>query len=118
IEWRPVHGSSADPGPAAIWTRVRVPLIDGEVPTPLQRLAVVADSANGISNELPLDRFLFVPTALQLTLHRHPVGEWILLDARTSLAGDGIGATVAELHDASGAVGTGVQPLLVQARKG
>lgn len=116
IEWRPVNGSSASPGPAAIWTRVRVPLIEAEEPTPLQRLAVVADSGNGISNELPLEEFLFVPTALQLNLYRHPVGEWILLDAHTSLAGDGIGATVTGLHDELGAVGTGNQPLLVEPR--
>ncbi|MEY9861705.1 acyl-CoA thioesterase [Catenulispora sp. GAS73] len=57
-----------------------------------------------------------MPTALQLSLHRHPVGDWVLLDARTSLAGDGIGATVTELHDESGSVGTGTQPLLVQPR--
>ncbi|WP_371580421.1 hypothetical protein [Streptomyces sp. NBC_01314] len=29
--------------------------------------------------------------ALQLRLHRHPVGDWILLDAFTSPSGDGIG---------------------------
>ncbi|WP_216589428.1 thioesterase family protein [Streptomyces brasiliscabiei] len=116
IEWRFVHGGGAQPGPAAVWTRVRVPVVGGEAVTPLQRLAVVADSANGISGELPLDRFLFVPTALQLNLHRHPAGEWILLDARTSLSGDGIGATVTDLYDLSGTLGTGTQPLLVQPR--
>ncbi|MEU6251187.1 thioesterase family protein [Streptomyces sp. NPDC047043] len=117
IEWRFVHGDSGQPGPAAVWTRVRVPVVEGETTTPLQRLAVVADSANGISSELALDRFLFVPTALQLSLHRHPVGDWILLDARTSLSGDGIGTTVTGLHDESGTIGTATQPLLVQPRE-
>ncbi|MDT0569047.1 thioesterase family protein [Streptomyces sp. DSM 3412] len=116
IEWRFVHGGGQEPGPAAVWTRVRVPVVEGEAATPLQRLAVVADSANGISNELALDRFLFVPTALQLSLHRHPASEWILLDARTSLSGDGVGTTVTDLSDLSGTVGTGTQPLLVQPR--
>ncbi|EFL37053.1 conserved hypothetical protein [Streptomyces viridochromogenes DSM 40736] len=116
IEWRFVHGDGGQPGPAAVWTRVRVPVVEGEAATPLQRLAVVADSANGISSELALDRFLFVPTALQLSLHRHPAGEWILLDARTSLSGDGIGATVTGLHDVSGTLGTATQPLLVEPR--
>ena len=111
-----MRGSSGEPGPAAIWTRVRVPVIEGEAAAPLQRLAVVADSGNGISNELPLEEFLFVPTALQLNLHRHPVGDWILLDARTSLAGDGIGATLTDLYDRDGPFGTGAQPLLVQPR--
>ncbi|MEU9737036.1 thioesterase family protein [Streptomyces sp. NPDC048002] len=117
IEWRPVHGHSGQPGPAAVWTRVRAAVIEGERASPLQRLAVVADSANGISSELDLDHFLFVPTALQLTLHRHPVGDWVLLDARTSLSGDGIGTTVADLCDLSGTLGTATQPLLVQPRR-
>ncbi|MER7187505.1 thioesterase family protein, partial [Streptomyces hyaluromycini] len=117
IEWRFVHGGSGQPGPAAVWTRVRVPVVGGEAATPLQRLAVVADSANGISSELALDRFLFVPTALQLSLHRYPVGDWILLDARTSLSGDGIGTTLTALHDASGTIGSATQPLLVQPRE-
>ncbi|WP_435598236.1 thioesterase family protein [Streptomyces anulatus] len=116
IEWRPVHGNSGQPGPAAVWTRVRVPVVEGEVASPLQRLAVVADSANGISSELALDSFLFVPTALQLSLHRHPVDDWVLLDARTSLSGDGIGTTVADLWDLTGTLGTATQPLLVQPR--
>ncbi|MFG3255230.1 thioesterase family protein [Streptomyces sp. NPDC048172] len=115
-DWRPVTGSSGQPGPAAVWTRVKIPVVADEAITPLQRLAVVADSANGLSSELPLDEFLYVPTALHLNLHRHPHSEWTLLDARTSLSGDGIGTTQADLYDPSGTLGTANQPLLVQPR--
>ncbi|MET9498420.1 thioesterase family protein [Streptomyces sp. NPDC006552] len=116
IDWRPVTGGGGRSGPAVVWTRVKVPVVAGEAPTPLQRLAVVADSANGLSRELPLDSHLFVPTALHLNLHRHPHGAWVLLDARTSLSGDGIGTTHTDLCDTTGTLGTAGQPLLVQPR--
>ena len=36
-------------GPATAWFRLRVPLVAGEEPTPLQRLAAAGDFGNGIS---------------------------------------------------------------------
>jgi hypothetical protein len=117
IEWRFVSGAFHRPGPAAVWARVRIPLIREQPLTGLQRLLSVADSANGISSELPFAEWLFVPTALTVTLHRHPIGEWVFMRARTSLATDGIGACVAELADADGFVGTATQPLIVARRE-
>jgi hypothetical protein len=49
LEWRWLRGWLGDPGPGTVWARQRVPLVDGEEPTPLQRLAVVADSGNGVA---------------------------------------------------------------------
>ena len=42
-----------------------------------------ADFGNGVSRVLDFDRHLFVNTDLTVHLHREPVGEWVLLDART-----------------------------------
>lgn len=117
IEWRFVSGAFDRPGPAEVWARVRIPLIREEPLTGLQRLLIVADSANGISSELPFADWLFVPTALTVTLHRHPTGEWVFMRARTSLATDGIGSCAADLADADGLVGTATQPLLVAPRE-
>jgi Thioesterase-like superfamily len=117
VEWRFVSGRFDTPGPAEAWTRVRIPLIENQPLTGVQRLLVVADSANGLSAELSFADWLFVPTALTVTLHRLPVGEWIFMRARTSLATDGIGSCVAELADADGFVGTATQPLLVARRE-
>src|SRR3989442_1263313 len=38
IEWRPLRGGFVEPGPAAAWTRTRVPVVEGEEPTGLQRV--------------------------------------------------------------------------------
>ena len=37
MEYRFVEGGFVEPGPAKVWMRMRVPLVDGEQPSPLQR---------------------------------------------------------------------------------
>ena len=41
-------------GPGAVWFRLAHPLVQGEAPSPYQRVAVAADSGNGISAALDL----------------------------------------------------------------
>jgi hypothetical protein len=115
IEWREVHGGGVL-GPAAIWGRTRVPLIAGEAHEPIDSALIIADSANGISGELPMGEWLFVPPSLSLALQRYPRDEWVLLDARTELTGDGLGMTSLRLADAGGWFGIGTQALLIERR--
>ena len=61
---------------------LRIPVVEGEEPTPRQRVMVVADSGNGASNVLDWARYLFINTELTVHFLREPVGEWVLLDAR------------------------------------
>jgi hypothetical protein len=49
-------------GPAGVRTRPRVPLIAGEAMQPLDRALVIADSANKVSRELPMDGLDVRPT--------------------------------------------------------
>jgi Thioesterase-like superfamily len=90
--------------------------VAGQPLTGLQSRLIVADSANGISGVLPFDEWLFVPTALTVTLHRHPRGEWIFMRAETRLSNDGIGSCQAELADDQGSIGTASQPLVITRR--
>ena len=116
LDWRWTGGSPAAPGPAAVWTRVRVPLVAGEPITPLARVLVAADAANGLSAELPIDRWLSIPPGMTTTLLREPAGEWVHLDCRTQLSSDGLGMCSGVLSDADGTVGEVAQPLLVRER--
>lgn len=115
IEWRFVTGSYAEPGPAQVWTRLRVPLVAGHETTGLERAIVVADSANGLSNELPLGQWLFIPPTLTVTALRAPVGDWVFLDAASTLSDDGLGLSQARIADAQGRCGVAAQPLLIAA---
>lgn len=103
-------------GPARVWMRMRHPLLPGEPASALARLAATADFGNGVSAELPFDRFLFINADLTVHLHRQPRGEWIGLDARTLLCADGTGLAESILHDVDGPVGRAFQTLVVQPR--
>jgi hypothetical protein len=116
FEWRYVFGE-ARPGPAAVWARPRVALIAGEPLQPLDRALIIADSANGISGELPMGEWLFVPPSLSVALERYPCGDWALLEARTTLARDGVGITASRLADENGYFGIGQQALLIERRR-
>ena len=116
MEWRAVSGSVVEPGPAAVWVRQRVPLVDGEEPSPLQRLFTVADSGNGISNSLDPARWWFINSELTVHLRRQPAGEWVGLEAATAIGPDGIGTAASTLRDLDGPVAVGGQALMVRPR--
>lgn len=103
-------------GPCAIWFRMRHLLLEGEVPSPYQRVAVAADSGNGVSAVLDYERYSFVNSDLTINLLRRPVGEWICLDARTALGSEGGGLAESALYDAQGLIGRATQSLAVRPR--
>ncbi|MEU3470010.1 thioesterase family protein [Streptomyces sp. NPDC006687] len=116
MEARFTRGAFTEPGPATCWMRMRVPLVAGEAVRPLDRVLVAADSGNGIGAVLDIGRYVFVNGDLTVHLHRHPVGEWVCVEARTSVDPAGIGLADARLHDEKGPIGRGAQSLFVAAR--
>jgi Acyl-CoA thioesterase C-terminal domain/Acyl-CoA thioesterase N-terminal domain len=109
-------GAFLEPGPATAWMRMRVPLVDGEAPSPLTRVLVAADSGNGVSNVLDFGRYLFVNADLTVHLLRYPAGEWVCLEAATSIDSAGIGLADTALHDERGRIGRCAQSLFVAQR--
>jgi hypothetical protein len=116
VEWRPVSGGFLEHGPASAWIRIRVPIVDGEEPSGLQRVLAVADSGNGISGTLDMRRWWFINPELTVHLEREPEGEWICLDARTSIEPGGAGLATSTLSDLRGPVARGAQTLYVGER--
>ena len=116
MEYRFVRGAFLEPGPATVWMRMRVPLVEGEDPTPLQRVLVAADSGNGVSAALDWREYLFINTDLSVHLLRPPSGEWVCLDAVTHV--DGLGLSDTALWDERGRIGRAAQTLLVRRRIG
>jgi hypothetical protein len=93
-----------------------VDLVEGERPTPLQRLLCAADTGNGISAAIDYTRFLFINVDLTVHIHRLPAGEWVCLDAVTLPEPTGLGMADTRLFDETGAIGRAVQTLLVAER--
>jgi hypothetical protein len=116
MEYRFVKGAFLEAGPATVWMRMRQPLVEGEEPTPLQRVLVAADSGNGVSAALDWRRFLFVNTDLSVHVYRMPAGEWVCLDARTFPEEHGVGLADTALYDEQGRIGRAAQTLLVRPR--
>jgi len=103
-------------GPCAVWFRLRHPLVAGEEPSAIQRVAVAADSGNGISSVLDFGRFVFVNSDLTINLLRRPQGEWICIDAQTLVGPDGNGLAEARIFDEQGLAGRSTQSLPIRMR--
>jgi hypothetical protein len=116
VETRQARGHLFD-GPCAIWFRLHHPLVEDEAPSPYQRVAVAADSGNGISAVLDYQRYSFVNSDLTINLLRRPQGEWMCLDARTWLGSSGCGLAESALYDQFGLIGRATQSLAVRELK-
>lgn len=112
VQWRPQSDESR--GGTVYWLKPQVSLVDDEPTTPLQRMSMVVDSANGVGAVLDPREFVFMNTDTTVHVHRLPIGEDFALCARASIGPDGIGVTTAEVFDRSGFVATSAQTLLVQ----
>lgn len=116
IESRIAEGAMFS-GPSAVWFRMRYPLVAGEQTSALQRVAVAADSGNGISAILDWSRYIFVNSDLTINLLRQAEGEWICIDARTLLGPNGGGLAEARIFDAQGLIGRSTQSLAIRLRE-
>jgi acyl-CoA thioesterase len=103
-------------GPSAVWFRMNFPLVEGSATSAYQRVAVAADSGNGISAILDLSTHVFVNSDLTINLLRKPIGEWVCLDARTHLSNHGGGLAESALYDEQGLIGRATQSLFVRPR--
>jgi len=113
-EHRTVRGQWGALGPTTDWIRLRLPVVEGEEPSPLQRVAAVADFGNGISSALPYETHRFINPDLTITLHRLPDDEWVCLDAVTYPEPNGIGVAQSVLYDERGRIGHSAQTLLLE----
>jgi hypothetical protein len=116
MEIRFAAGGFTQRGPARAWFRLAMPIVAGERPSPLARVAAAADFGNGISRVLDFDAYLFVNTDLTVHLHREPAGEWVLLDSVTRAEPQGRGLAWSVLRDERGQLGIAAQSLFVAER--
>ena len=113
IELRAVRGEQGD-GSMAVWARPRVPLIEGESSSVLEKIMICADAGHGVGMALDTSRWSFVNPDLSVHLHRLPAGDWLGMEARTWTGGMGIGLCRTRLLDASGEVGCVLQGQVIQ----
>lgn len=111
IDWRFVDGSFAEFGPARVWARPTIGLLDREEMTGWQRALTVCDSASGASLVMNPRSFPALNCDLTVALERDPRDEWIGLDAVTRVSPGAGAVTSTVLHDLRGRVGVSTQTL-------
>lgn len=116
VEWRWVVGAVTEPGPGLVWMRPTVDLVEGEPMSPVQRLMTCVDSASGVSAALDPASWAFLNTELTVHVLRPPVGEWVCLDAVTTLGPGSVGIATSEVYDERGLVARSAQALLIAKR--
>lgn len=114
MEIKMLQGDFAEAGPGTAWLRLKVPLIEGEETTGVERVAAAADFGNGISNLGGKERsWLFINPDLEIRLIRSPDGEWISLDSKTRINHEGAGVATSTISDRAGWLGIASQSLFV-----
>jgi len=115
-ELRFVAGTFGGRGPSTVWVRLAVPVVNGEEPSPLQRVAAAADFGNGVSSVLDFTRWTFINPDVTTFVAREATGEWICLEAQTQIGTPGIGLARSTLWDRAGRIGQSVQSLFIEPR--
>lgn len=113
-EVRIVGGNWMEPGPGTAWLRLRCPVVAGEALSPCTRVAAAADFGSGIGNPLRYTQATGINADITISLHRHPVGEWICLESGAWVQPHGVGLAETRLHDERGPIGHAAQSLLIE----
>ena len=116
VTWSWVSGAVPATGAATVWMRPTVPLLPDEPLTGLPMLMTCVDSASGISAALDPATWSFMNTEITVHLLREPVGDWVCVDAETTLGPAATGIATATVHDEVGLVARTTQSLLVTRR--
>ena len=82
----------------------------------LVRACAAADFPSGISYVVDPRKITYVNPDLTVHMHRLPVGEWVMVDARTWLEPNGTGFAEGALYDETNRIGRRVQGLLIEPR--
>jgi hypothetical protein len=108
------RGNWMEPGPGIAWLRLRCPVVAGEKLSPCARVAAAADFGSGVGNPLRYTHASGINADVTISLHRHPVGEWVCLESGAWVQPHGVGLAETRLHDELGPIGQAAQTLLVE----
>lgn len=104
IEVDRIAGTPGGGPPSITWYRSRVPLVEGEAMSPLQRLSLFADFTSASALYLDHAAYSAINPDVTVQVLRPPVGEWICVDGTTEAGANGVGHSRASLYDTGGFV--------------
>lgn len=86
------------------WARLCVPIVEGELLTPIERMAFIADTCSGVGHART-QPVTGINADLMLRVVRPSVGEWLRVDGAGFTSQFGIGLSQVTLSDEFGVVG-------------
>lgn len=116
LETRLVSGAPREPGRGVLWVRFGHDHVENEPLSPLLRAAILGDFGGGLGSVLDATAWSYANLDITLHFSRQPIGEWLLIDAATTSAGNGIGRSDILLADISGPFARAHQTLFVAPR--
>jgi hypothetical protein len=106
----------AGSGDRIMWTRLRMPLVAAETPSPFVRLATLSDFASGSGSALDFARFVSINPDLTLHIEREPRSEWVGITGSTAIRADGTGQSLGTVFDLEGRIARAQASLYIAAR--
>jgi hypothetical protein len=103
-------------GPSNLWARLKCRLMQNEPLEPIVQLATLADFASGTGNDLDYSKYSSINPDLSIHVIREPRSDWIGIRGISRRADDGIGQSLATLHDLEGPIATVQACLLLDKR--
>lgn len=116
VEIRQAKGTFAEPGPATVWLRFPIQLVEGMDLTPTERAIIASDFSNGLSRMAQPWEVMFMNSEISVHLARPPKGTWIALDGESIWSTNGRGVATSHLFDTSGPIGRATQTLYLENR--
>lgn len=106
FDLRAVKGSTEQPGPGIFWAKMLVPVVAQEqLDLPALALPAVADLVNAVGWEPSPKGEPMINPDVSLHVMRYPVSPWVCIDAKASIASNGLGLMEATLLDERGTLG-------------
>ena len=116
VETITAEGDFQSPGPASVWLRFLGRVVAGEPLGDLERMAMLSDWGSGMSSLVSPADYTFANLDIALHLVRMPRGDWLLMDAVSESAGNGMAIATSRLGDREGMIGTALQTVFVAQR--
>lgn len=111
-----LHGGFPDPGPGAWWVNPKIAVVAGHSLSAMEAVAMISDYGSGVAPLVSSADWTYANVDVSIHLTRAPRGQWLLIDAQSESAGNGIGLVHSRLGDQAGMIGMAHQTVFLDRR--
>jgi hypothetical protein len=113
VRTKPIRGNMRERGRGIFWAAYDAEMIAGTPMSPSVRAAMFADLGSGCGSPFSPSEWSYANVDISLHFKRLPRGEWLLLDALSESAGNGLAVCNSVFADPDGIYAWGHQTLFI-----